>query len=113
MTGEAIRERYAETLPTIGPQLAAMVSLWAGILVAIGLAGLPALHDQRGGTDLFGHTLQWTITGFADQVAIAADLVAGQGDEGRPIVHLRGLTFSPAEDRASALVRDPAGDLYA
>ena len=81
--------------------------------LAIGLAGLPALHDQRGGTDLFGHTLQWTITGFADQVAIAADLVAGQGDEGRPIVHLRGLTFSPAEDRASALVRDPAGDLYA
>lgn len=81
--------------------------------LAIGLAGLPALHDQRGGTDLFGRTLECTITGFADQVAIAADLVAGQGDEGRPIVHLRGLSFTPAQDRAKVLVRDPAGDLYA
>ncbi|MGD8862629.1 MAG: coenzyme F420-0:L-glutamate ligase [Myxococcales bacterium] len=84
---------------------------------AIGLSGLPALHDQRGGRDIFGRRLEVTVTALADQVAAAADLVAGQGDEGRAMVHVGGLRFTPSEEAtepgARALLRPEEGDLYA
>ena len=62
--------------------------------VAIGAAGLPALLDLRGNPDLFGRTLQVSIIGFADEIAAAASLVMGQGDEAQPVVLVRGLTWS-------------------
>ena len=80
---------------------------------AIGLAGLPALWDQRGRSDLFGRTLEITVTGLADQVAAAADLVAGQADEGRGVVLVRGLHFEPAASAASQLSRAPEQDVFA
>jgi coenzyme F420-0:L-glutamate ligase/coenzyme F420-1:gamma-L-glutamate ligase len=81
--------------------------------IAIGVAGLPALWDQRGRVDLHGRALEITVTAFADQIAAAADLVAGQADEGRPLVLVRGLSFAPDEDaRATALLRPIAQDLY-
>jgi coenzyme F420-0:L-glutamate ligase/coenzyme F420-1:gamma-L-glutamate ligase len=81
---------------------------------AIGVAGLPPLWDQRGGIDLHGRTLQHTVTALADQVAAAADLLAGQANEGRPFVVVRGLHYAPQDDAgAGALVRAPDQDLYA
>lgn len=81
--------------------------------VAIGAAGLPALWDMRGRTDLFGETLQVTETGFADELAAAAGLVQGQAAEGVPVAILRGLTY-PVDESASAadLVRPKELDLY-
>ncbi len=80
---------------------------------AIGVSGLPALCDLRGARDLDGRPLERTITGLADQVAAAADLVAGQAAEGRGVVLLRGLSFAAVDSRASELCRPAAGDLYA
>lgn len=80
---------------------------------AIGLAGLPALWDQRGRSDLFGRTLEITVTGLADQVAAAADLVAGQADEGRGVVLVRGLHFDAVASSASQLSRAPEHDVFA
>ena len=80
---------------------------------AIGVSGLPALCDLRGTRDLDGRALERTVTGLADQVAAAADLVAGQAAEGRGVVLVRGLAFSPVDSRASELCRPAAGDLYA
>ena len=83
---------------------------------AIGLAGLPALWDRRGEPDLFGRTLEQTITALADQIAAAADLVAGQAAERRAFVHVRGMSFDagePGEHSADALYRPAAQDLYA
>lgn len=79
---------------------------------AIGLSGLPALFDQRGFVDLFGMRLEHTITALADQVASAADLVAGQAAERRGVVHVRGLTFPAGEHSARELVRPVEQDLY-
>ncbi len=79
---------------------------------AIGCAGLPPLHDQRGRRDLFGRALEHTITALADQVAALADLVAGQAGEGRGAVLVRGLAFASSDDGARALVRPPDEDLY-
>ncbi|HEX8953143.1 MAG TPA: coenzyme F420-0:L-glutamate ligase [Polyangia bacterium] len=80
---------------------------------AIGCAGLPPLWDRRGERDLHGRVLENTITALADQVAACADLVAGQADEGRPFVLVRGLRFTPSDEPARALCRAPEGDLYA
>lgn len=91
--------------------------------VAVGVAGVPAVNDMRGRTDLHGRTLEHTQTALADQIAAAADLVAGQADEARGVVHVRGLTWTetagPERESerksvgAAALLRDPQGDLYA
>ncbi len=80
---------------------------------AIGVAGVPALFDQRGSADLFGRELEHTVTALADQIAAAADLVAGQAAEGRAVVHVRGLSFQVVRSSAAELCRDPAHDLYA
>lgn len=80
--------------------------------IALGAAGLPAMIDWRGHPDLFGRTLEVTITGFADEIAAAASLVQGQADEATPIVLVRGLQWSAPETPAAALVRPPEYDLF-
>lgn len=80
--------------------------------VAIGVAGLPALLDVRGDHDLFGRELEISIQGYADMIASAANLLAGEGSQGLPVVLVRGLTHAPQHGRASDIYRDPAFDLY-
>ena len=79
--------------------------------VAIGAAGLPALLDLRGKPDLFGRILQVSISGFADEIAAAASLVMGQGDEAQPVVLVRGLSWqapaNPAAEPRAAGKRGP------
>jgi len=62
--------------------------------VAIGVAGVPALLDQRGEVDLFGRKLQATLTPLADEIAAAAGLVTGQAAEGQPVVLVRGVAWN-------------------
>lgn len=81
--------------------------------VAIGAAGVPPLWDQRGRRDLFGRSLEQTVTALGDQIAAAADLVAGQADEGRGVVLVRGLRFAASADGAAALLRPADEDVYA
>ncbi len=80
--------------------------------VAIGVAGLPAVEDLRGRTDLFGYHLQVTTIGLADQIASAASLLQGQADEGTPIVHARGVPRSHGESSAREIVREKELDLF-
>ena len=79
--------------------------------VALGVAGLPAVRDLRGQRDLMGRVLRISIQGYADMIASAAGLLTGEGDEGLPVVHVRGLT-APGSGRASDIYRPPDGDLY-
>lgn len=80
--------------------------------VAVGVAGMPALLDLRGRTDLFGRELRISIQGYADEVAAAANLLSGEAGEGRPVVLLRGLNFAAGEGRAKDLIRPPEQDLF-
>src|SRR5215471_7462241 len=80
--------------------------------IAIGAAGLPALLDLRGNPDLFGRTLQVSISGFADEIASAASLVMGQGDEAQPVVLVRGLGWKAAANPAHELVRPASEDMF-
>lgn len=81
--------------------------------LTIGLAGLGPVQDLRGYPDLFGHHLQITTVGFADQIAAGASLVMGQADEGLPVVLVRGLTYQPDENAsARQVLRPPESDLF-
>jgi coenzyme F420-0:L-glutamate ligase/coenzyme F420-1:gamma-L-glutamate ligase len=79
---------------------------------AIGVAGLPGLADLRGQPDRAGRPLQTTEVGHADEIAAAASLLMGQAAEGRPVVHIRGLTYPRRDGAASELVRPPHLDLF-
>ena len=80
--------------------------------VAIGVAGLPALVDLRGETDLFGRELRISVQGYADLVASAAHIVCGEGAEGLPVVLIRGLAYTHTDGHASDLNRPAEQDLY-
>ncbi len=115
-SAETLRARLA---PSVGGPLGIVISdsfgrAWrrgtAGI--AIGAAGLPALVDLRGNPDLFGRILEVSISGFADEIAAAASLVQGQGDEAQPVILVRGLSWSQPAMGAGHLVRPPQEDLF-
>jgi coenzyme F420-0:L-glutamate ligase/coenzyme F420-1:gamma-L-glutamate ligase len=80
--------------------------------VAIGCAGFPAMLDLRGQTDLFGRTLRVTVVGHADEIASAASLLMGQGNEARPVILVRGLASQAPHQAAAALLRPPHQDLF-
>lgn len=80
--------------------------------VAIGVAGFPALLDMRGHRDLFDYTLQVTQIGLADELAAAASLLMGQADEGRPVIHIRGVPYPFREGDGQELIRPKELDLF-
>jgi coenzyme F420-0:L-glutamate ligase/coenzyme F420-1:gamma-L-glutamate ligase len=80
--------------------------------VALGAAGIPSLVDMVGMPDIFGRKLRMTEIALADEVAAGASLVMGQAAEGLPAVLVRGLDLNAPARPASALIRDPAKDLF-
>ncbi len=59
--------------------------------VAIGCAGIQAVVDERGRTDLYGRVLEVTKRAVADNIVSAAELVMGEADEAVPAALIRGL----------------------
>lgn len=80
--------------------------------VALGCAGLPALVDLRGETDLFGRVLRVSEEAVGDDLASAASLLQGQGDEGLPVVLVRGYATDAPDKDASVLIRPRAMDMF-
>ncbi|MEJ7925427.1 coenzyme F420-0:L-glutamate ligase [Sphingobium sp. AN641] len=82
------------------------------VAVAIGAAGLPALHDRRGEMDRDGRILEVTQVALADIVATAACLATGEGAEGIPAALLRGCPLDGPSRPAADLVRPGHEDLF-
>ncbi|XVH32592.1 coenzyme F420-0:L-glutamate ligase [Haloferacaceae archaeon DSL9] len=61
--------------------------------VAIGWDGLPASRDWRGEPDRDGRELGVTVQNVIDELASAANLVAGEGAGGTPVVVVRDFEF--------------------
>jgi coenzyme F420-0:L-glutamate ligase len=80
--------------------------------VAIGIAGMRALRDERGGRDRQGRILDVTEAAVADEVAAAADLVRGKAD-GIPAAIVRGLAWERDEAAtARDLIRPADEDMF-
>jgi coenzyme F420-0:L-glutamate ligase/coenzyme F420-1:gamma-L-glutamate ligase len=80
--------------------------------VALGVCGLPAVVDQRGGRDRDGRTLLVTQVAVADAIAAGAGLALGEATEGTPMVHVRGFASHAACGDGRALVRPDHEDLF-
>jgi coenzyme F420-0:L-glutamate ligase/coenzyme F420-1:gamma-L-glutamate ligase len=80
--------------------------------VAIGVFRFPALLDLRGRPDLFGEPLKITQVGLADELAAAASVLMGQADEGRPVIHVRGLPYPLRDGSLGELLRPKPEDLF-
>ena len=79
--------------------------------VAIGIAGMQALHDYRGRRDPHGYPLRVTMEAVADELACAAGLVCGKLAR-TPACIIRGYRYQPGRGRARDLIRPPAIDLF-
>ena len=81
--------------------------------VALGVAGMQALRDERGTVDREGQALRVSLIAQADQIAGAADMVRDKA-AGVPVVVVRGLdVVAPsATGGGQALVRGPETDLF-
>ncbi len=81
---------------------------------AIGLAGIRPFIDYRGHKDLFGYIMQVKFTAVADELASAAELVMGQGDEGIPVALIKGFDSVVSDKPYSSkdLLIDAEEDLF-
>lgn len=77
--------------------------------VAIGFSGMPASRDWRGETDRDGYELGATVQSIVDELAAAANLVAGEGDGGTPVVVARGVDVAPPKG-SELLFREVGSD---
>lgn len=79
--------------------------------VAIGVAGMRAITDERGKPDLFGHKLQVTRRAIGDDLASTAELLMGESGECVPAVLVRGYPYQKTEYEEIASIA-PENDLF-
>ncbi len=80
--------------------------------VAVGVAGMKSIKDERGLKDRHGYELKAAVAAIADEIAAAAELVMGKRD-GVPVVIVRGYTLEKREDGSvQELLRPAAEDLF-
>jgi coenzyme F420-0:L-glutamate ligase/coenzyme F420-1:gamma-L-glutamate ligase len=77
------------------------------INLAIGASGVKIFKDYRGKADRAGYILQVKNIAIADELASAAELVMGQGDEGIPVAIIRGLNILTNEDEDTSKLNMP------
>ena len=80
--------------------------------VAVGIAGINPIKDERGLRDRHGYELKAAVAAVADELASAAELVMGKRD-GVPVVIVRGYDIQIKEEgSAQELLRPEAEDLF-
>jgi coenzyme F420-0:L-glutamate ligase / coenzyme F420-1:gamma-L-glutamate ligase len=79
--------------------------------VAIGIAGMKAMHDYREQHDPHGYTLRVSVDAVADELACAAGLVCGKLAR-TPACIIRGFEYQPGRGRARDLIRPRPKDLF-
>ena len=79
--------------------------------VAIGVAGMKAIHDYRGKRDPHGYPLRVTLDAVADELACAAGLLSSKLTR-TPFVIIRGFPYQPGRGSSRHLLRPAALDLF-
>jgi len=75
--------------------------------VALACDGIVPVEDARGQKDLYGKPLEVTRKAVADNLVSAAQIVMGEGDEGIPVVIIRGAPVDLVEDGNLEKVKIP------
>lgn len=108
---EALRVHTGLDLPVIVTDTFGRPWRTGLVNVAIGVSGLAPLADYRGQTDTYGRLMHASVLAIADELASAAELVAGKVD-GRPVAIIQGYSYTRAAGSGRELLRDPAHDMF-
>jgi coenzyme F420-0:L-glutamate ligase/coenzyme F420-1:gamma-L-glutamate ligase len=81
------------------------------VVVALGVAGIGAILDYRGATDMSGRELHHTMLALGDEIAAAAGLLMEKG-AGIAAVVVRGVPWKRTRGRGRDLIRPAALDLF-
>lgn len=73
---------------------------------AIGVSGVRVFKDYRGEKDLFGYVLQVKNVAVVDELACAAELVMGQGNEAVPVAIVKGLRRAELCEESDASIKE-------
>jgi coenzyme F420-0:L-glutamate ligase / coenzyme F420-1:gamma-L-glutamate ligase len=79
--------------------------------VAIGIAGMKPLRDDRGRRDPHGYKLKASVEAVADELACAAGLVCGKLTRA-PACIVRGFRYEAGTGKASDMLRPASTDLF-
>lgn len=79
--------------------------------IAVGIAGLAPIKDERGTTDSYGYELRAAVAAVADELAAAAELAMGKKDR-VPVVLIRGYEGKGEDGSVKELLRPEAEDLF-
>ena len=117
-SAKKIREEIKQRFPKLNVAPGVIISDSFGrawrlgtVDVAVGVAGLNPIKDERGTTDSYGYELKAAVAAVADELAGAAELVMGK--KGRtPVVLIRGYEGKGKEGSARELLRPEAEDLF-
>lgn len=77
----------------------------------IGASGVRLLKNYIGHKDRAGYTMHSSVEAEGDEMAGAATLLLGQGDEGRPLAIIRGLS-AMGDNTAADLIRNEEKDVF-
>jgi coenzyme F420-0:L-glutamate ligase / coenzyme F420-1:gamma-L-glutamate ligase len=115
---ESAREVRKEIQKRTGKKTAVIISDSFGrpwrvgtVDVAVGVAGLKTIKDERGMTDRYGYQLKAAVAAVADEIAAAAELIMGKRD-GVPVVIVRGCEIEREEGSVREMLRPEAEDLF-
>ncbi|HEY2987091.1 MAG TPA: coenzyme F420-0:L-glutamate ligase [Candidatus Binatia bacterium] len=118
LSARKIRQEIKERLPQLKAAPGVIISDSFGrawrlgtVDVAVGVAGLEPLRDDRGTVDGYGYELRAALAAVADELAAAAELVMGKKD-GVPVVLIRGYAGKGEDGSAQELLRPEAEDLF-
>ena len=79
--------------------------------VAIGIGGVPAFIDFRGGKDSYGRDLRVTLLAAADALSAAAGLAMGKLSR-TPAAVIRGFSWQRTNSKVTDLLRPAEKDLF-
>jgi|TARA_B110000259_G_C13988077_1_gene391313 coenzyme F420-0:L-glutamate ligase/coenzyme F420-1:gamma-L-glutamate ligase len=80
---------------------------------ALASSNMQSLIDLKGELDIYGNTLKSTEIAIADELAAAAGLLMGQGDELKPLIIIKGFSKASYDiNDALDITVDKKNDLY-
>jgi len=104
-----IRERLSVDVPVVVTDTCGRPFRHGQQAVAVGWDGMAACRDYRGEVDRDGHELAVTVQCVVDELASAANLVAGEADAGTPVTVVRDWAFGDLGG-TDAVFRDVESD---
>jgi coenzyme F420-0:L-glutamate ligase/coenzyme F420-1:gamma-L-glutamate ligase len=80
---------------------------------ALASSNLQSLIDLKGELDIYGNTLKSTEIAIADELSAAAGILMGQGDDGQPVIIIKGFNRDQySKNDAFNLIVNEEDDLY-